>query len=348
MKDSQSESYKRAGVDVVAGYESVERIRPLVESTYIPGVLGSIGGFGGLFAPDFTGMERPVLISGADGVGTKLRLAFALDRHDTVGIDCVAMCVNDIICAGAKPLFFLDYLAMGKNIPARTEQIVAGFATGCRAAGCALIGGETAEMPGSYPEGEYDLAGFTVGMVDEKKIIDGAGIRSGDTLVALASSGLHSNGYSLARKVLGESQETLRTYVPELGCPLGEELLRPTKIYVKPVLALLAELGDAVRGISNITGGGLYENVPRMLPDGMKAVIWPENISMPPIFGLIQKRGDIPLRDMYNTFNMGIGMVLAISKNHADRAVRLLTDLGERPFVIGHIEEGEWGVDLQW
>ena len=348
MKDSQSASYAAAGVDVVAGYESVERIRPLVESTFTPGVLGSLGGFGGLFAPDFGGMERPVLISGTDGVGTKLRLAFALDRHDTVGIDCVAMCVNDIICAGAKPLFFLDYLAMGKNIPARTEQIVAGFAAGCREAGAALIGGETAEMPGSYPEGEYDLAGFAVGLVDQKKIIDGSQIRPGDKLVALASSGLHSNGYSLVRKVLGESKEALGTHIPVLGRTLGEELLVPTKIYVKSILALLAELGPAVHGISHITGGGLYENLPRILPEGCRAVIRSEDMPIPAILELIREKGQIPIRDMYNTFNMGIGMVLAIEESQVDRAISLLCDLGEQPFVIGCVEQGEKGVDISW
>ncbi|MCL2842447.1 MAG: phosphoribosylformylglycinamidine cyclo-ligase [Oscillospiraceae bacterium] len=348
MLDSKSESYKAAGVDVTAGYESVNRIRPLVESTYTKGVLGSIGGFGGLFAPDFSGMERPVLISGADGVGTKLRIASAMERHDTVGIDCVAMCVNDIICAGARPLFFLDYLAMGKNIPARTEQIVAGFAEGCRQAQTALIGGETAEMPGSYPEGEYDLAGFAVGLVDEKKIIDGSTLRAGDVLIALPASGLHSNGYSLVRKVLGETQEVLEAHVPELGCTLGEELLRPTKLYVKPILGLLDALGSAVRGLSNITGGGIYENVPRMVPDGLQAKIWPERIPLPPIFTLIQEQGNIPVRDMYNTFNMGIGMVIAVEEKQADRAMQVLTDLGETPTIIGHMEQGKRGVELLW
>ncbi|MCL2589163.1 MAG: phosphoribosylformylglycinamidine cyclo-ligase [Oscillospiraceae bacterium] len=347
MKDSKSESYKQAGVDVVAGYESIERIKPMVESTYTKGVLGSIGGFGGLFAPDFTGMERPVLISGADGVGTKLHLAFALDRHDTIGIDCVAMCVNDIICAGATPLFVLDYLAMGKNIPARTAEIVSGFAAGCRQAGAALVGGETAEMPGSYPEGEYDLAGFTVGLVDEKKIIDGSTIRPGDRLIALASSGLHSNGFSLVRKVLGDSKEALAAHVPELGCTLGEELLRPTRIYVKSILALLADLGTAVRGISNITGGGIYENVPRMLPEGLRAVIHTDKIPLPAVFKLIRERGNIPERDMYNTFNMGIGMVIALEKDKVDQAVQTLTDLGEKPYVVGCVETGEKGVTIR-
>jgi len=347
MQNSHSQSYKEAGVDVTAGYEAVERIKPLVESTYTKGVIGSIGGFGGLFAPDLSGMERPVLISGTDGVGTKLRLAFAMDRHDTVGIDCVAMCVNDILCAGAKPLFFLDYLAMGKNIPVRTAEIVAGFAEGCRQAETALIGGETAEMPGSYPEGEYDLAGFTVGLVDEKKIIDGSKIEVGDRLVAIASSGLHSNGYSLVRKVLGESKEVLEAHVPELGCTLSEELLRPTKIYVKSILALLNTMGNAVRGISNITGGGIYENVPRMLPEGRRAVIHPDKMPVPPIFSLIAEKGQIPTRDMYNTFNMGIGMVLAVEKSRVDEVVKTLTELGEQAYVVGCIEQGEQGVDLR-
>lgn len=348
MQNSKSESYKQAGVDVTAGYEAVNRIRPLVESTYTKGVLGSIGGFGGLFAPDFSGMERPVLISGADGVGTKLRIAFAMERHDTVGIDCVAMCVNDIICAGARPLFFLDYLAMGKNIPARTEAIVAGFAEGCRQAQTALIGGETAEMPGSYPEGEYDLAGFAVGMVDEKKIIDGSTLQGGDVLIALPASGLHSNGYSLVRKVLGETREVLDHHVPELGCTLGEELLKPTKLYVKPILGLLDALGTAVRGVSNITGGGIYENVPRMVPPGLCAKIWPGKIPLPPIFTLIQERGNIPVRDMYNTFNMGIGMVVAVAAERAEEAMQTLTDLGETPTILGHMEQGQQGVELLW
>ena len=348
MQDSHSASYKAAGVDVTAGYESVDRIRPLVESTYTKGVLGTIGSFGGLFAPDFSGMERPVFISGADGVGTKLRLAFALDRHDTVGIDCVAMCVNDIICAGAKPLFFLDYLAMGKNIPARTEQIVAGFAQGCREADCALIGGETAEMPGSYPDGEYDLAGFVVGMVDEPRIIDGSKIQAGDVLIGIASNGLHSNGYSLARHVLGEERKTLDIYSTTLGCTLGEELLRPTRIYVKTILKLLETHSAEVRGISNITGGGLYENVPRILPENLRAVIHPADMPVPPIFSLIEETGTIPKRDMYNTFNMGIGMVLAVDPQYVNQICSVLTSLGERAYRIGRVEQGQRGVDLLW
>jgi len=348
MKGSQSESYKKAGVDVTAGYESIDRIRPLVESTYTKGVLGSLGGFGGLFAPDFSGMERPVLISGADGVGTKLRLAFTLDKHDTVGIDCVAMCVNDIICAGAKPLFFLDYLAMGKNIPARTEAIVKGFAEGCRQAGCALIGGETAEMPGSYPDGEYDLAGFTVGMVDEKDILDGSKVQAGDALIGIASGGLHSNGYSLVRQVLGEDREALETYHPSLGCTLGEELLKPTRIYVKAILELLKAHGTAIHGISNITGGGLYENVPRMLSDNLRASIHPEDMPVPPIFSLIEEKGAVPLRDMYNTFNMGIGMVLAVDSKYVNQICYALEGVGEKAYRIGSVEQGEKGVDLLW
>ena len=348
MKESQSASYAAAGVDVLAGYESVDRIRPLVESTYTKGVLGTLGGFGGLFAPDFSGMKRPVLISGADGVGTKLRLAFASDRHDTIGIDCVAMCVNDIICAGATPLFFLDYLAMGKNIPARTEQIVAGIAAGCRMAGCALIGGETAEMPGSYPPDEYDIAGFAVGMVDEANILDQSRVRSGDVLVGIASNGLHSNGFSLVRKVLGEDRETLETYHPNLGATLGEELLRPTRIYVKAILELLKAHGDAVRGISNITGGGIYENVPRMLSDNLRAVIHPGEMPVPEIFSLIGERGSVPMRDMYNTFNMGIGMVLAVDSKFVNQVCYTLSGLGERAYRIGTVENGDRGVDLLW
>ena len=273
MNNSKSESYAAAGVDVTAGYETIDRIKPLVESTYTQGVLGGLGGFGGMFVPDLSGMKRPVTVSGTDGVGTKLKIAFLMDKHDTVGIDCVAMCVNDIVCSGAEPLFFLDYVAMGKNITARTEKIVAGVAEGCRQSGCALIGGETAEMPGFYPEEEYDLAGFSVGIVDEEKIIDGSTIISGDCLIGIASSGLHSNGFSLVRKIFDVNAETIHEHIPELGCTLGEELLKPTRIYVKSVLHLTKRLGLNIKGICHITGGGFYENVPRMLPDGIRAKI---------------------------------------------------------------------------
>lgn len=348
--DSNSASYAAAGVDITAGYESVDRIRPLVESTYTDGVLGSLGGFGGLFAPDLTGMKRPVTVSGADGVGTKLKLAFLTGRHDTVGIDCVAMCVNDIVCAGAAPMFFLDYLAMGKNLPARTETIVSGVAAGCRKAGCALIGGETAEMPGLYGPDEYDLAGFAVGLVDEEKLVDGSGIRPGDKLIGIASSGLHSNGFSLVRKVFNIDGDAavLAQKVPELRCTLGEALLRPTKIYVRPILRLLRTFGPAIKGICHITGGGLFENVPRMLPEGILAKIRPGEIPTPEIFHLLQSRGDISTRDMYNTFNMGIGMVLSVDQSCVGGVIETLTQAGERPYVIGCCVAGEKGVELTW
>ncbi len=345
MSISKSDSYAAAGVDVTAGYEAVNRIKPLVESTNIPGVIGGLGGFGGLFAPQTSGMEEPVLVSGTDGVGTKLKIAFLMDRHNTVGIDCVAMCVNDIVCAGASPMFFLDYVACGKNLPERIEQIVSGIAEGCRQAGCALIGGETAEMPGFYPEDEYDLAGFSVGIVDRKKILDGSNIVPGDVLIGLGSSGIHSNGYSLVRKVLDIENADLKTTVPELGCSLGEELLKPTRIYVRPVKALL-EAGLRVKGISHITGGGLYENVPRMLPEGVCAEIQKSSIPVPPIFTLIQQRGSIPERDMYNTFNMGVGLVMAVEKEDTGAVVDMMTRCGQRPYIIGRCVAGEKGVEL--
>ena len=288
MNDSHSASYAAAGVDVTAGYEAVNRIKPLVESTYIPGVMGTLGGFGGLFAPDVAGMERPLLVSGTDGVGTKLKLAFLMDKHDTVGIDCVAMCVNDIICSGAMPLFFLDYLAVGKNKPERIEAIVAGVTEGCRQAGCALIGGETAEMPGFYPEEEYDLAGFSVGLVDQAKMIDGSALQEGDLLIGLGSNGVHSNGFSLVRKVLNiTSRAALDIHVSQLGHTLGEELLRPTRIYVR-ALRCLRQQGVTVKAVSHITGGGLYENVPRMMKDGLTARIQKSAFPVPPIFEVIQ------------------------------------------------------------
>ena len=344
MNDSHSASYAAAGVDVTAGYEAVNRIKPLVESTYIPGVMGTLGGFGGLFAPDVAGMERPLLVSGTDGVGTKLKLAFLMDKHDTVGIDCVAMCVNDIICSGAMPLFFLDYLAVGKNKPERIEAIVAGVTEGCRQAGCALIGGETAEMPGFYPEEEYDLAGFSVGLVDQANMIDGSALQEGDLLIGLGSNGVHSNGFSLVRKVLNiTSRAALDIHVSQLGHTLGEELLRPTRIYVR-ALRCLRQQGVTVKAVSHITGGGLYENVPRMMKDGLTARIQKSAFPVPPIFEVIQRAGEIPERDMYNTFNMGIGLVIAIPNGEVGAALDVLTRAGEQAYVIGSVVKGDDGV----
>ena len=346
MKNSHSESYAAAGVDVTAGYESVERIKPMVESTYIPGVMGTLGGFGGLFAPDMAGMKKPVLVSGTDGVGTKLRLAQLMNKHDTIGIDCVAMCVNDIICGGASPLFFLDYIACGKNDPARIADIVAGITEGCRQAGCALVGGETAEHPGLMAEDDYDVAGFSVGIVDEEKIIDGKALAVGDTLIGLASTGVHSNGFSLVRKVLDVEHADLTSPVEELGGKsLGETLLTPTRIYVKAVLALLKG-GIDVHAISHITGGGFYENVPRMMTDGLTAQIKLDSFPRLPIFGLIEKKGGIPQRDMFNTFNMGIGMILALPAAQAEQAMELLGQSGEQAYVIGSVVDGDAGVEL--
>ena len=344
--DSHSASYAAAGVDVTAGYEAVRRIKPMVESTYIPGVMGTLGGFGGMFAPDLNGMKKPVLVSGTDGVGTKLKLAFLMDKHDTVGIDCVAMCVNDIICGGAMPLFFLDYIACGKNAPARIADIVTGITEGCRQAGCALVGGETAEMPGFYPVDEYDLAGFSVGMVDEEKIIDGKSLAEGDVLIGLASSGVHSNGFSLVRKVFDVEHADLKTPMDELnGKSLGEALLEPTRIYVKAVKAVLGA-GVDVHAVSHITGGGFYENVPRMMVDGLTAQIKLDSFPTLPIFSLIQKAGNIPARDMYNTFNMGIGMILAVPAAQAQAALDALAAAGETAYQIGSVVAGEAGVEL--
>ena len=344
--DSHSASYAAAGVDVTAGYEAVRRIKPMVESTYIPGVMGTLGGFGGMFAPDLNGMKKPVLVSGTDGVGTKLKLAFLMDKHDTVGIDCVAMCVNDIICGGAMPLFFLDYIACGKNDPARIADIVTGITEGCRQAGCALVGGETAEMPGFYPVDEYDLAGFSVGMVDEEKSIDGKSLAEGDVLIGLASSGVHSNGFSLVRKVFDVEHTDLKTPMDELnGKSLGEALLEPTRIYVKAVKAVLGA-GVDVHAVSHITGGGFYENVPRMMVDGLTAQIKLDSFPTLPIFSLIQKAGNIPARDMYNTFNMGIGMILAVPSAQAQAALDALAAAGETAYQIGSVVAGEAGVEL--
>ncbi|HIQ61467.1 MAG TPA: phosphoribosylformylglycinamidine cyclo-ligase [Candidatus Enterenecus faecium] len=346
MENSHSASYAAAGVDVTAGYEAVRRMKPMVESTYIPGVMGTLGGFGGMFAPDLGGMKKPVLVSGTDGVGTKLKLAFLMNKHDTVGIDCVAMCVNDIICGGAMPLFFLDYIACGKNDPARIADIVIGITEGCRQAGCALVGGETAEMPGFYPVDEYDLAGFSVGMVDEEKIIDGKSLSEGDVLIGLASSGVHSNGFSLVRKVFDVEHADLKTPMDELnGKSLGEALLEPTRIYVKAVKAVLGA-GVDVHAVSHITGGGFYENVPRMMVDGLTAQIKLDSFPTLPIFSLIQKAGNIPARDMYNTFNMGIGMILAVPAAQAQAALDALAAAGETAYQIGSVVAGEAGVEL--
>ena len=343
MKNSHSASYAAAGVDVTAGYEAVQRIKPMVESTYIPGVMGTLGGFGGMFAPDMAGMKKPVLVSGTDGVGTKLRLAMLLNKHDTIGIDCVAMCVNDIICGGASPLFFLDYIACGRNDPARIAEIVAGIAEGCRQSECALVGGETAEHPGVMPD---DLAGFSVGIVDEENIIDGKRLSTGDVLIGLGSTGVHSNGFSLVRKVLDVEHTDLTSPMEELGGrSLGETLLAPTRIYVKAVKALL-KAGVDIHAISHITGGGFYENVPRMMTDGLTARIDLKTFPKLPIFDLIQRKGNIPERDMYNTFNMGLGMILAIPAVQAERALSTLTDAGENAYQVGSVVSGSDGVEL--
>lgn len=336
---SFSESYKAAGVDVTAGYKSVELMKKHIAKTNIDGVISGIGGFGGCFMPNLSGMEEPVLVSGTDGVGTKLKLAFLLDKHDTIGIDCVAMCVNDVVCGGAKPLFFLDYMALGKNIPEKVAEIVSGVAEGCVQAGCALVGGETAEMPGFYPVDEYDLAGFSVGIVDKKKIIDGENLEAGDVLIGLPSSGVHSNGFSLVRKVFNINEETVKKTYPELDKPLGETLLTPTKIYVKPLLALIEKCN--VKAVSHITGGGFYENIPRMLKDGMSAKINKSAVPVLPIFNVIQKEGNISEHDMFNTFNMGVGMVIAIDKNQVDTALSVLAQAGEKAFVLGEVVEGD-------
>lgn len=341
---SFSESYKAAGVDVTAGYQAVELMKRHVARTGIPGVVSGIGGFGGLFQPDFGGMEAPVLVSGTDGVGTKLKIAFLMDKHDTVGVDCVAMCVNDVICCGARPLFFLDYLAVGKSYPEQIAQIVSGIADGCVQAGCALIGGETAEMPGFYPTGEYDLAGFSVGMADRGRILDGSRVVPGDAIVGLQSSGLHSNGFSLVRKILNVSEKNISMYIEELGKTLGEELLTPTRIYVKPVLSLLGQV--PVKAISHITGGGFFENIPRMLRPGTAAQVELNLLPKLPVFSLLRQQGKIPEREMYNTFNMGIGMCIVVAKEEADRAVACLNGEGECASVIGTVVSGEEGVVL--
>ena len=340
ITDSRSEAYAAAGVDITAGYRAVELMKGHIARTATEGVCSDIGGFGGLFVPDLAGMAEPVLVSGTDGVGTKLKLAFLMDKHDTVGMDCVAMCVNYIICCGAKPLFFLDYIACGKNVPERIADIVKGVCDGCVQAGAALIGGETAEMPGFYPEDEYDLAGYATGIVDRPRIIDKGAMVPGDVVIALPSSGVHSNGFSLVRKVFDVEHADLKAPLAELGGrSLGETLLTPTKIYVKPVLALLKEV--PVKGISHITGGGFYENIPRSIPQGLGARIDRSAVLVLPIFDLIQKRGDISERDMFNTFNMGVGMSLVVAQEDADRALAILRDNGEDAYRIGVIEKSE-------
>lgn len=337
---SFSESYKNAGVDITAGYKAVELMKQHIAKTVTAGALSGIGGFGGLFELDLTGINKPVLVSGTDGVGTKLKMAFLMDKHDTVGIDCVAMCVNDIICCGAKPLFFLDYIACGKNVPERIAEIVSGVADGCVQSGAALIGGETAEMPGFYPEDEYDLAGFSVGVVDKDKIIDNKTIKSGDVIIALPSSGVHSNGFSLVRKVFDVENSDIKAPVAELGGKsVGETLLTPTKIYVKPVLALTEEI--TVKAISHITGGGFYENIPRSIPDGYCAKIEKSAVKVLPIFDLIQKTGSISERDMFNTYNMGVGMSITVDKNDADKALEILKNAGENAYIIGETVKGD-------
>ena len=347
MEKSYSNAYKEAGVDVTAGYESVELIKKDVKRTEIPGVLGGIGGFGGLFAPDLKGYEKPVFISGTDGVGTKLKLAFLMDKHDTLGIDCVAMCVNDVICAGAKPLFFLDYIACGKNIPEKIATIVKGIADGCVESGCALVGGETAEHPGMMPEEEYDLAGFTVGIVDEKNILDKKNVKKGDVIVGLASTGVHSNGFSLVRKVFDiDNAEVLGKYKDELnGKTLGEALLAPTQLYVKPILKLLEEVD--VHSISHITGGGFYENLPRAYGENLNAVIHKGSWEVLPIFNLIQEKGNIAEHDMFNTYNMGVGMAVIVDGKDADKTITLMKEFGIKASVIGEMSEGDHSVVIE-
>lgn len=338
--------YKNAGVDIEAGYRSVELMKKYVQETMRPEALTGLGGFSGAFSMEsFKNMEKPTLVSGTDGVGTKLKLAFLMDKHDTVGIDCVAMCVNDVACAGGEPLFFLDYIACGKNYPEKIAAIVGGVANGCKQAGAALIGGETAEMPGFYPKEEYDLAGFAVGVVDQKDIITGNDVQSGDVLIGIASSGVHSNGFSLVRKIFPMEQKALETYYEELGGTLGETLLTPTKIYVKALKAL-KQAGVKVKACSHITGGGFYENVPRMLPEGKRAVIKKDSFDVQPIFAMLAKEGNVEEKVMYNTYNMGVGMALAVAPQDADKTVAALTQAGERAYMIGEITDGEKGVTL--
>ena len=337
---SKSDSYAAAGVDITAGYDAVKLMKKHIQRTMNSGVVSDIGGFGGLFMPDMTGINKPVLVSGTDGVGTKLKIAFLMDKHDTVGIDCVAMCVNDIICCGAKPMFFLDYIACGKNVPEKIASIVSGVAEGCVQSGCALIGGETAEMPGFYPVDEYDLAGFSVGMVDKDKVIDNSTICEGDVVIAMPSSGVHSNGFSLVRKVFDVENKDLNIYIDELGKTLGEELLTPTKIYVKQIMDLYNAI--TIKSVSHITGGGFYENIPRSIPQGFCAKVEKSAVKVLPIFEVLQKTGNIPERDMFNTYNMGVGMSVVVSKNDADKALEIL----DNAYIIGEIVKGEEGVEL--
>jgi len=335
-------TYKDAGVNIEAGYEAVRLMRNDIKRTFRPEVLTDIGGFGGLFA--LGSYNEPVLVSGTDGVGTKLKIAFCLDKHNTVGIDCVAMCVNDIVCSGAEPLFFLDYIALGKNRPQKVAEIVKGVADGCVMAGCSLIGGETAEMPGFYTEDEYDIAGFAVGVVEKSKIIDGSSIKEGDRLIGLASSGIHSNGYSLVRKILNPNNEKMQEFIESLGCTLGEELLKPTKIYVRTILDLIRKF--EIKGISHITGGGFIENIPRMVPEGLRVKINKGTWPVLPVFGLLQNVGSVPEKDMYNTFNMGIGMVIAVERDTAGEILSYLNSQEKQAYLIGEIVKGEAGVDI--
>ncbi|MDD6806928.1 MAG: phosphoribosylformylglycinamidine cyclo-ligase [Oscillospiraceae bacterium] len=345
MENSKSEAYAAAGVDITAGYKSVELMKEHVKKTLTKGALGAIGGFGGLFEMDMTGIETPVLVSGTDGVGTKLKIAFLMDKHDTVGIDCVAMCVNDIICCGAKPLLFLDYIACGKNVPEKIADIVSGVAEGCIQSGASLVGGETAEMPGFYPIDEYDLAGFSVGVVDKNKILDNTRMEEGDVIIALPSSGIHSNGFSLVRKVFDIENADLKSPIAELGGKsLGETLLTPTKIYVKPMLQLFDSVD--VRAVSHITGGGFYENIPRSIPDGFCAKIKKDDVRVLPIFKLLQERGGISEHDMFNTYNMGVGMTVVVKKDDAEKALSVLKENGEDAYVLGEIVKADQKIEL--
>jgi phosphoribosylformylglycinamidine cyclo-ligase len=338
--------YKHSGVDIEAGYKSVELMKEYVKGTMRPEVLGGLGGFSGAFSLDAVKkMEHPVLLSGTDGCGTKVKLAFILDKHDTIGIDCVAMCVNDVACAGGEPLFFLDYIACGKNYPEKIATIVSGVAEGCRQAGCALIGGETAEHPGLMPENDYDLAGFAVGVVDEKDIITGADVKAGDVLIGMASTGVHSNGFSLVRQIFRMTEESLNTYYDELGTTLGEALLAPTRIYVKALRAV-KEAGVRVKACSHITGGGFYENIPRMLPEGKRAVIEKNSYPIPPIFTMMAREGQVEEQMMYNTYNMGLGMIVAVDPADVDKAMEAMRSAGDTPYVVGKIADGEKGIDL--
>ena len=343
--ESYSESYKKAGVDVTAGYKAVELMKSHIARTMTANVLTDIGGFGGLYALDVAGMQQPVLVSGTDGVGTKLKIAFLMDKHTTIGIDCVAMCVNDIICCGAKPQFFLDYIALGKNVPEKVASIVSGVTEGCVQSGCALVGGETAEMPGFYPEDEYDVAGFAVGVVDKSKILNMDSQKEGDVLIAMQSSGVHSNGFSLVRKIFKMDKETLNTYVDELGTTLGEALLAPTRIYVK-ALKSIKNAGVRVHACSHITGGGFYENIPRMLKEGTRAVVEKNSYPVLPIFKLLAEKGNIDEQMMYNTYNMGLGMILAVDAADVDKTMEAIKAAGDTPYVVGRIEDGEKGVTL--